>query len=69
MLSCDGDLIPASHFFYPLEGAIGCDERQMEKDSGQYVLGEIRPNFSQSPRELFTNIEKLIEEAARKNSI
>ncbi|MDH5160824.1 putative amidoligase domain-containing protein [Heyndrickxia oleronia] len=64
MLSCDGDLIPASHF-YPLEGAIGCDERQMEKDSGHYVLGEIRPNFSQSPRELFTNIEKLIEEAAR----
>ena len=41
MLSCDDELLPASEFF-PLEGAIGCDERQIEQDSGEYALAEIQ---------------------------
>lgn len=65
MLSCDDELIPASEFF-PLEGPIGCDERQIEQDSGEYALAEIRPEQSSSPHELYTNIKKLISEASDK---
>lgn len=65
MLSCDDELIPASEFF-PLEGPIGCDERQIEQDSGEYALAEIRPEQSESPHELCNNIKKLIAEASEK---
>lgn len=63
MLSCDGELLPASEFF-PLEGALGCDERQIERDSGEFALAEIRPEPTESPHELFHHIQQLITEAS-----
>jgi hypothetical protein len=63
MLSCDGDLLPASTFF-PNDGPVGCDERQIERDSGEYALAEIRPEKAETPKELVNNIKKLIEEAS-----
>lgn len=65
MLSCDDELLPASTFF-PIEGAVGCDERQIEKDSGEYALAELRPEKGDSPQELINNIKQLIEEASEK---
>jgi hypothetical protein len=65
MLSCDGDLLPTSNFF-PVEGPVGCDERQIEQDSGEYALAEIRPEKAESPHELFGNIKKLLSEASEK---
>ncbi|WP_241254386.1 YheC/YheD family protein [Brevibacillus sp. SYP-B805] len=62
MLSCDDDLLPASTFF-PLEGPIGCDARQIEQDSGEYALAEIRPQQAESPHDLFRNIMQLLQEA------
>lgn len=63
MLDHQGDLVPASRFF-ALEGAIGCDERQIEKDSGAFALVEIRPHESESPHQLFENIRKLLVQAS-----
>lgn len=63
MLSCDHELIPASTFF-PVEGAVGCDERQIEQDSGEYALVEIRPEKGQTPHELYTHIKQLMEKAS-----
>jgi glutathione synthase/RimK-type ligase-like ATP-grasp enzyme len=65
MLSCDSELIPTSNFF-PVEGPVGCDERQIEQDSGEYPLAEIRPQKAESPHELFNNIKKLVVEASEK---
>ncbi|WP_028399425.1 putative amidoligase domain-containing protein [Ectobacillus panaciterrae] len=65
MLSCDGELLPTSDFF-PVEGPVGCDERQIEQDSGEYALAEIRPEKAESPHELFGNIKKLLSEASEK---
>ncbi|MBB6445380.1 putative amidoligase domain-containing protein [Bacillus benzoevorans] len=65
MLSCDDELLPASEFF-PLEGAVGCDERQIEQDSGEFALAEIRPEQSESPHELFRNIQSLIAAASER---
>lgn len=65
MLSCDNELIPASTFF-SVGGEVGCDERQIEQDSGEYALAEIRPNHAESPEELFSNLKRLIEVAAQK---
>jgi hypothetical protein len=65
MVSCDGELIAASRFF-PLEGPIGCDERQIEQDSGEYALAEIRPDKAESPHKLFDHIKHLIGEASKK---
>jgi hypothetical protein len=64
MLRCDGDLIPASAFF-PLEGSVGCDERQIEQDSGEYALAEIRPQQAETPHELIDNIRNLLTEASK----
>lgn len=63
MLSCDNELLPASDFF-PIEGPIGCDERQIEQDSGDYALVELRPLQSDSPNGLYENIKSLLEEAS-----
>ncbi len=63
MLSCDDELLPASEFF-PLSGAVGCDERQIEQDSGEFALAEIRPEPTESPDELFRKIQKLISDAS-----
>ncbi|WP_075981209.1 putative amidoligase domain-containing protein [Bacillus massilinigeriensis] len=63
MLSCDDSLLPASDFF-PVEGSIGCDERQIEQDSGEYALAEIRPEPSSSPYELFCHIKELLVKAS-----
>ncbi len=63
MLSCDDELLPANTFF-PIEGPIGCDERQIEQDSGEYALAEIRPEKAETPQELFNHIKKLIIEAS-----
>lgn len=65
MLNYEGELIPASQFF-PIEGPIGCDGRQIEQDSGEYALAEIRPEKAQSPQELYTNIRRLLSEASKK---
>lgn len=65
MLSCDDELLPASEFF-PLEGAVGCDERQIEQDSGEFALAEIRPEQSESPHDLFHNILDLITDASKR---
>lgn len=62
MLFCNGDLLPASDFF-PIEGSIGCDERQIEQDSGEYALAEIRPEPSESPHILYYRLKQLLEEA------
>nr|WP_295969693.1 YheC/YheD family protein [uncultured Bacillus sp.] len=64
MLSCDNELLPASEFF-PLEGQVGCDERQIEQDSGDFALAEIRPEHSASPHDLFHNIQTLIADASK----
>ncbi|SFA77914.1 MULTISPECIES: YheC/YheD family protein [unclassified Bacillus (in: firmicutes)] len=64
MLSCDNELLPASDFF-PLEGPIGCDERQIEQDSGDYALVELRPLQSDSPHGLYENIKKLLKDASK----
>jgi hypothetical protein len=63
MLRCDGELVAASHFF-PVEGPVGCDDRQIEQDSGEYALAEIRPKEAIEPHELFNNIHLLIEDAS-----
>ncbi|MFX3623583.1 MAG: YheC/YheD family protein [Ectobacillus sp.] len=63
MLSCDGELLPASDIF-PLQGPIGCDERQIERDSSDYALAELRPEPAESPQELFNNIKNLISQAS-----
>lgn len=63
MLSCDHELLPASTFF-PLKGSVGCDERQIEQDSGEYALAEIRPKEAKTPQELFKHIKALIIEAS-----
>ncbi|MFC0272712.1 YheC/YheD family protein [Metabacillus herbersteinensis] len=65
MLSCDDELLAASTFF-PVEGAVGCDERQIEKDSGEYALAELRPEKGDSPQELISHIKQLIQEASEK---
>ncbi len=62
MLSCDGELLPASTFF-SVEGPVGCDERQMKQDSGEYALVEVRPEKANSSIELFENIKTLIEKS------
>lgn len=64
MLSCDHELLPASTFF-PVEGDVGCDERQIEKDSGEYALVEIRPEKGESPEELYIHIKELVEKASQ----
>ncbi len=63
MLSCDDELLPASTFF-PIEGDVGCDERQIEQDSGEYALVEIRPEKAKTPQELFDHIKELIIKAS-----
>lgn len=63
MLSCDGEMLPASTFF-ATDGDVGCDERQIEQDSGDYALVEIRPKQANTPQELFGNIKKIIHKAA-----
>jgi hypothetical protein len=63
MLNCDGEMLAASTFF-PLGGHIGCDDRQIEQDSGEYALVEIRPKKAETPEELFKNIKKLISDAS-----
>lgn len=63
MLSCDNELLPASTFF-PIQGSVGCDERQIEKDSGQYALAELRPIEAESPHEVFQNMKALIQKAS-----
>ncbi|HBI05008.1 MAG TPA: hypothetical protein DDY49_13380, partial [Paenibacillaceae bacterium] len=65
MLNNEGELIPASRFF-PIDGPIGCDERQIEQDSGDYALAEIRPEKAQTPQELYNNIRTLLNEASKK---
>lgn len=65
MLNCDDELLPASEFF-PLDGPVGCDERQIEQDSGEFALAEIRPEQAESPYVLFNNIKSLIEDASTK---
>ena len=63
MLSCEGELLPASDFF-PIDGGVGCDARQIEQDSGEYALAEIRPEQADNPHDLFRNIESLIHKAS-----
>ncbi|WP_147535605.1 putative amidoligase domain-containing protein [Bacillus marasmi] len=63
MLSCDADLLPASTFFSP-GGEVGCDERQIEQDSGDYALVEIRPEKANTPQELFQHIKQIIHQAS-----
>lgn len=63
MLSCDAELLPASTFFAP-GGEVGCDERQIEQDSGDYALVEIRPEKANSPKELFSHIKEIINKAS-----
>lgn len=65
MLNNEGELIPASRFF-PVEGPVGCDERQIEQDSGDYALAEIRPEKAHTPQELYKNIRTLLNEASSK---
>jgi hypothetical protein len=65
MLRHKDDLVPASYFF-SLEGEVGCDERQIEQDSGVYALAEIRPKPAESPYELFFNMKRLLIEASEK---
>ena len=63
MLSCDNELLPASTFF-PIQGTVGCDERQIEKDSGQYALAEMRPVEAETPHDLFNNLKNLVQQAS-----
>lgn len=63
MLNNEGELIPASRFF-PIEGPVGCDERQIEQDSGDYALAELRPEKAQTPQELYKNIKALLNDAS-----
>lgn len=63
MVSCDEQLLPASTFF-SLQGGVGCDERQIEQDSGEYALAEIRPEKAETPQELFDHIKDLIGKAS-----
>lgn len=63
MLSCNQELLPSSTFF-TVDGDVGCDERQIEKDSGEYALVEIRPEQGDTPEELYTNIERVLEKAS-----
>lgn len=63
MLSYDNELLPASTFF-STGGEVGCDERQIEQDSGDFALVEIRPEKADSPHQLFKHIKKVIENAA-----
>jgi hypothetical protein len=65
MLNIEGELIPASRFF-PIEGPVGCDERQIEQDSGDYALAEIRPEKAQTPQGLYNNIRTLLNDASKK---
>lgn len=59
------EVIPASDFF-PIEGEVGCDGRQMERNCGEYALAEIRPKPADSPHEVFLNIKELLKEASDK---
>ena len=63
MLSCENELIPASTFF-PNEGEVGCDERQIEQDSGEYALAEIRPEKAETTEELVNHIQALMIKAS-----
>ncbi|KMM36902.1 putative amidoligase domain-containing protein [Guptibacillus hwajinpoensis] len=63
MLSCDNELLPASTFF-PIQGSVGCDERQIEQDSGQYALAELRPVEAETPHEVFQNMKTLVQKAS-----
>ncbi|WP_139489835.1 putative amidoligase domain-containing protein [Brevibacillus dissolubilis] len=65
MMDYQGQMIPASRFF-PNDGGVGCDERQIERDSGDYALVEMRPDASPSPKKLFENIRQLLVEASEK---
>jgi hypothetical protein len=65
MLDYQGDLVSASRFF-PLNGSIGCDERQIEHDSGRFALAELRPQAAECPRELFQNIRDLLVKASER---
>jgi hypothetical protein len=64
MLSCDDELLPASTFF-STGGEVGCDERQIEQDSGDYALVEIRPKKAETPQELYEHIKNLISDASK----
>ncbi|KAB2338650.1 hypothetical protein F7731_03615 [Cytobacillus depressus] len=63
MLSCDGELLPASTFF-PIDGEVGCDARQIEQDSNEFALAEIRPEEAENSQKLFENIQSLIMKAS-----
>lgn len=63
MLSCEEEMLPASTFF-SLGGEVGCDERQIEQDSGDYALVEIRPEKADTPHALFNHIKTIIHKAS-----
>ncbi|WP_318505552.1 putative amidoligase domain-containing protein [Bacillus sp. T3] len=63
MLSHDDELLPASTFFSS-GGEIGCDERQIEQDSGDYALIEIRPEKADTHLQLFEHLKNVIKKAS-----
>ncbi|RXT03580.1 YheC/YheD family protein [Ammoniphilus sp. CFH 90114] len=62
MLCHKGNLISASHFL-PIQGDVGCDQRQLEGDSSEYPLAEIRTKASLYPSEVYESIQKLLSDA------
>lgn len=63
MLYHEGNLVSASDFFQ-IEGDIGCDSRQIEGDSNEYPLGELRVAPSEDPSEVFENLKQCLIQAS-----
>jgi hypothetical protein len=63
MLIHERNLVPASDFFQ-IEGDVGCDSRQIEGDSNEYPLGELRVVPSKDPAEVFENLQERLIQAS-----
>jgi hypothetical protein len=62
--SRSGKLVPASRYF-PLTGAVGCDDRSMAGDRSRRPLAELRPEPAASPAQLCANVASALEHANR----
>ncbi|RFU67289.1 hypothetical protein D0469_15455 [Peribacillus saganii] len=65
MLCHEGNLVPASDFFQ-VDGDVGCDSRQLEGDSNEYPLAELRVAPSENPLEVFENLKECLAQASNR---
>ncbi len=64
MRSKQGKMVMASRYF-PLKGAVGCDDRSFAGDRNRRPLAEIRPDPAEMPEVLLANVKKTLKKATQ----